>query len=82
MDGGEADDKIISVLENDYAWGAARDIRDIPPVFVERLQHYFLTYKLVPGRRPHARIAKVYGGAHARKVVRASMADYEDNFGA
>jgi len=50
-------------------------------VLVERLQHYFQTYKLVPGQRPRARIGKVYGRGHARKVVRASMADYADNFG-
>ena len=80
IDDGEADDKIISVLQNDYVWGAARDIRDVPPVFVERLQHYFLTYKLVPGKRARARIAKVYGRVHALKVVRAAMADYDDNF--
>ena len=48
IDRGEADDKIISVLENDYVWGAARDISDVPAVLVERLQHYFLTYKFVP----------------------------------
>jgi inorganic pyrophosphatase len=80
IDGGEADDKIISVLENDYVWGDARDIRDVPPVLVERLQHYFLTYKLVPGERTRARIARVYGRAHAHKVVRAAMADYAGRF--
>jgi inorganic pyrophosphatase len=80
IDAGEADDKIISVLENDYVWGGARNITEVPSVLVERLQHYFLTYKLVLGRRPQARIAKVYGRAHALKVVRAAMADYEDNF--
>jgi inorganic pyrophosphatase len=80
IDNGEADDKIISVLQNDYVWGAARDIKDVPPVFVERLQHYFLTYKLVPGKRSRARIAKVYGRVHALKVVRAAMADYDDHF--
>ena len=51
IDAGEADDKIVGVLENDYVWGAARDVSDVPSVLVERLQHYFLTYKLVPGRR-------------------------------
>ncbi len=81
IDHGEADDKIISVLENDYVWGGARSIRDVPAVLVERLQHYFLTYKLVPGRRTRAHIAKVYGRAHALKVVRAAIADYDDNFG-
>src|SRR2546426_7552621 len=80
IDAGEADDKIISVLENDYVWGAARNISDVPSVLIERLQHYFQTYKLVPGRPAKARIAKVYGRAHALRVVRAAMADYNDNF--
>jgi inorganic pyrophosphatase len=80
IDGGEADDKIISVLENDHVWGKSRDIHDVPPVLVERLQHYFLTYKFVPGKRVQARITKVYGRKHALKVVRAAMADYDDNF--
>jgi len=43
VDGGEADDKIVGVLENDLIWGAAREISDLPPVLIERLEHYFLT---------------------------------------
>jgi len=81
LDSGEADDKIISVLDNDHVWGRARDLGDVPPVMVERLRHYFETYKLVPGERSDARIAKVYERAHALKVVRAAMADYADTFG-
>jgi inorganic pyrophosphatase len=81
IDHEEADDKLISVVENDYVWGKARTITDVPSVFVERLQHYFLTYKLVPGEKSEAQIAKVYGRDHARKVVRAAMADYDEHFG-
>lgn len=81
IDGGEADDKIVSVLENDHVWGAARDISDVPAVLVERLQHYFLTYKLVPGRGSQASVTRVYGREHALKVVRAAMADYDAAFG-
>jgi inorganic pyrophosphatase len=81
IDHGEADDKLISVLDNDYVWGKARTITDVPSVLVERLQHYFLTYKLVPGQKSQARITKVYGRDHARKVVRAAIADYDENFG-
>jgi len=81
IDHGEADDKLISVLDNDYIWGKARTIRDVPAVLVERLQHYFLTYKLVPGQKSQAKITKVYGRDHARLVVRAAMADYEESFG-
>ena len=80
IDGGEADDKLISVLENDYVWGTARNVNDVPTVLVERLRHYFLTYKLIPGQRPRARIVRVYGRDHARKVVLAAMADYNDNY--
>ena len=81
IDGGEADDKIIAVIDNDYVWGQARNISDVPAVFVERLQHYFLTYKLVPGEPKRAKIRKVYGRIHALRVVRAAMADYDEAFG-
>lgn len=81
IDGGEADDKIIAVLENDYVWGTAREISDVPNVLVERLEHYFLTYKLVPGEAQHSRISGVYGREHALRVVRAAMEDYTAAFG-
>jgi inorganic pyrophosphatase len=80
IDRGEADDKIVSVLDGDYMWGAARDISDVPAVLIERLQHYFLTYKLVPGERPVAKITSIYGRNHALRVVRAAMDDYEAKF--
>jgi inorganic pyrophosphatase len=81
IDGGEADDKIVAVLDNDYVWGGARDIRDVPAVLVERLRHYFLTYKLVPGRRATATVGAVYGRDHAWRVVRAAIDDYAEAFG-
>jgi inorganic pyrophosphatase len=81
VDGGEADDKIIGVLENDLIWGEARDVSDLPHVLIERLEHYFLTYKLVPGQQAKASIEKVYGQKHALRVVKAAMADYKEKFG-
>jgi inorganic pyrophosphatase len=81
VDDGEADDKIIAVLENDLVWGGSRDVGDLPAVLIERLQHYFLTYKLVPGQPPTAIIDRVYGLDHARDVVRAAIDDYTEAFG-
>ncbi len=81
IDKGEADDKIIAVLENDNLWQGMHDIEEIPPVLVERLRHYFSTYKLVPGEPSQMIIEQVYGVAHALKVVEASMADYDEEFG-
>src|SRR5262249_14495548 len=77
---GEADDQVIRGGGKHDAWGKARTIGDVPAVLVERLQHYFLTYKLVPGRRPKASITRVYGRAHALGVVRAAVADYDEHF--
>ena len=81
VDHGEADDKIVAVLEGDFFWGEAREITDVPRALVERLRHYFLTYKLVPGVDPVARIQEVYGSAHAFHVVEASRRDYATRFG-
>jgi inorganic pyrophosphatase len=81
VDGGDADDKIIAVLDNDYVYGSARDIVDLPAVLVERLQHYFATYKLVPERPSTVSIEQVYGRSHALAVVTAAIRDYETAFG-
>jgi inorganic pyrophosphatase len=81
LDHGAADDKIIAVLENDNIWGAATDIGDLPDRLVERLQHYFATYKLVPGETSPAVVESVYGVSYAEEVVRAAMEDYQATFG-
>jgi inorganic pyrophosphatase len=80
-DGGEADDKIIAVLENDYVWGKAEDVTDLPPVLVERLRHYFGTYKMIPGEATRLTVEGVYGRDHALKVIEAAMMDYYEEYG-
>lgn len=81
IDHKEADDKIIAVLENDNVWQSANDIKDLPSVIIERLRHYFLTYKLIPGEKSKVQIDTIYNREHAIKVVEASMLDYEDEYG-
>lgn len=81
IDHGEADDKIIAVLENDFAWGAAKDLSQIPEILVERISHYFTTYKMVPGEEASVVLEGVYGRDHALRVVEAAMQDYSETFG-
>ena len=81
VDHGEADDKIVAVLEKDLFWGDARDIGDLPEKLIERLAHYFSTYKMIPGHDTPATVAAIYGRDHAHRVVLASMADYAEGFG-
>ena len=81
IDGGEADDKIVAVLQNDHFWGEAQDLDDLPDKMIERLSHYFSTYKLVPGSDDtEASIARTYGREHAEAVIEAARADYQDEF--
>ncbi len=77
LDRGEADDKLIAVLEADFVWGNVTDVRELPPILVERLQHYFTTYKLVPGTSPQIAVQQVYGAQHAARVVDAALEDYK-----
>ncbi|MEA3328041.1 MAG: inorganic pyrophosphatase [Chloroflexota bacterium] len=81
LDHGEADDKIITVLENDHIYGDIRDIKDLPDVIVERLQHYFRTYKMVEGKDPGIEIIGVSGPNKAKKIVTAAIKDYQNAFG-
>jgi inorganic pyrophosphatase len=81
IDGGEADDKIIAVLENDNSWGQVTEISDLPEIAVERLRHYFMTYKLVPGKPSQFSIEIVYGCEEAFAVIAAAIEDYHEAYG-
>ena len=76
IDGNEADDKIIAVLHNDAVYGGYNDIADCPEIAIERLKHYFLTYKDLPGERRRVTITEIYDRTEALEVIRRSMKDY------
>ena len=80
LDGGEADDKIIAVLEKDHVWSSVNDISELPQSIVERLIHYFSTYKSLPGEDPKVHVGDAYGREHAEKVIQLSIDDYQDKF--
>src|SRR5437764_13312462 len=83
IDGDEADDKIIAVLESDVSYGHIREIADAPPGLIDRLKHYFLSYKQLPQEESRrAEIAEVYGNKSASEVIMRSIEDYRATFGA
>ena len=81
LDGGEADDKIIAVLENDNIWGDIQDISELPEIMIERLRHYFATYKMVLGEKSQMTLKQAYGRDHALRVVESAIQDYVETFG-
>jgi len=81
IDRGQADDKIVAVLKGDAAYGHCQEIGDLPAALIDRLEHYFLTYKRPPGAaRDPVQIPRVYGAAEAREVIERSRADYRERF--
>lgn len=82
IDGGEADDKIIAVLNNDEVYGSQwNDVKDLPESVINRLKHYFLTYKQLPGEKEQCEITDVYGREEALEVIRRSQEDYAERYG-
>lgn len=81
IDGGEADDKLIAVLDNDSVYGEYNDINELPFLVLERIRHYFTTYKDIPGD-PQRRcvLAATYGVDEAKDLLKRAMADYQELF--
>lgn len=80
IDNNEADDKIIAVLNKDAVYGNYKDINDCPPLVIDRLKHYFLTYKDLPGEKRRCEITHIYSIEEAHDLIRRSMEDYSDRF--
>jgi len=79
-DHGEADDKIIAVIEDDPLWSGMGDISELPAAIIDRLLHYFLTYKYEPDKHNRVSIGKPYGYEHAAAVINAALEDYREAF--
>lgn len=79
IDRTEADDKIIAVLITDAVYGEYQDIENMPPAVVDRLRHYFLTYKDMPGdETSRCEITHTYGKKEAHDVISRSIKDYRE----
>ncbi len=80
IDGGQADDKIVGILRDDPVFGEVHEIGEVPSVLIDRLIHYFSTYKLGPESPADVTVGRPYGRAHAEAVVAASLEDYRAQF--
>jgi inorganic pyrophosphatase len=83
IDKNEADDKIIAVMKGDAIYGHLQDISELYESVLNRIKHYFLTYKDMPfsGEKRQVEIAAVYGKEEAYEVIKRSVTDYKNRFG-
>lgn len=81
IDNNEADDKIIAVLKGDALYGEWENIDQCPRKVLERLQHYFLTYKKSPASQSNrCEIIDIYGKEEAVNIIRLAHQDYIEKF--
>jgi inorganic pyrophosphatase len=78
IDGGEADDKIIAVIEGDPVMSAWQNICDVPKAQLDLIRHYFLTYKQGPDTSVRTvSVPEVYDRQEAYEMIRRSSNDYK-----
>jgi inorganic pyrophosphatase len=80
IDNNQADDKIIAVLNNDALYEGFKDIADVPSSVVNRLKHYFLTYKDLPGNPADVEITHIYDKKEALELIERAIEDYRRKF--
>jgi len=80
VDRGEADDKIITVLKGDPIYGDIQDVLQVPQPVLDKLHHYFVSYKRNLKGESDCYIEEVYGREEARKVIQSSQLDYKKEY--
>lgn len=71
------DDKLIAVLHRDAAYGAMRDISEMPVYALDRICH-FLSHESVAGL---SEVGDPFGKERANQLLTAAMKDYDHLFG-
>jgi len=80
IDNNQADDKIVAVLNNDTLYQDYNGIEELPVNVVDRLKHYFLTYKDLPGNPADVEITHTYKKEEPLEVINRSIEDYRTKF--
>lgn len=79
LDGGELDDKIIAVAENDMSVNHINDISELGPHFVKELRTFFEDYKKLEHKE--VEVEEFQNADTARQIIRKALEDYQEKFG-
>ncbi len=78
IDGGEADAKIIAAPVCDPELSHIKELTDISPHLIKKIENFFATYKILQ-KKPVSGI-HTYPRAAACKVLEQSLSDYKQKF--
>jgi len=75
LDGGELDDKIIAVAENDMSVKHYNDISRLPEHFLKELRNFFEDYKKLENKT--VEVEEFQDSAVAWEIIQKSIEDYD-----
>lgn len=78
IDGGESDDKVIAVPNEDPRWDDTKDLDDINKHTLKEIEHFFSTYKKIQNKEVETRGFK--GAKDAQKAFERSLKLYQEKF--
>ena len=68
-------------MKGDQFYQQWTDVKDCPKSVITRLEHYFLTYKDMPGMtKSEVEITHTYGREEALEVIKLSQEDYKKHY--
>ncbi|MTI22366.1 inorganic diphosphatase [Fulvivirga sp. RKSG066] len=75
FDGGEMDDKIIAVAENDMSVNHMNDISELPEHFFKELKNFFEDYKKLENKS--VEVEEFQNVDVAKEIIQQSIKDYQ-----
>lgn len=79
IDGGEGDDKIIAVAEDDVSVNHIRDVAELPQQFSSELLHFFSEYKRLENKE--VQVDGLQGKDVAHRIITEGITRYNEQFG-
>jgi inorganic pyrophosphatase len=78
LDKGEPDDKILAVPSDDPYYHDVFDIADLSPHYLKEVEHFFLIYKDLEGKRME--ISGWKPATAAYEIIKRSLERYSETF--
>lgn len=78
IDGGESDDKIISVPKDDPRWDKVKDIKDVNEHTLKEIRHFFETYKAIENKK--VEVGGFGGREKAKQAIEKAIKLYNNKF--
>ncbi len=78
LDRGEPDDKVLGVPVSDPYHAEYHDLPDLPSHYTKEVEHFFLVYKDLEGKR--MQILGWENAAAAHRIIRESIARYDAKY--